>query len=213
MAAVGCGGQGENRATIEADSKAVLPNERLQDWVSYGDAVVVVRLISQTTSSTTPEEKAAGEGITSRKVVAEVVKVLWTRRAEEKVPDRLGLITFGSVVRGGQQTPIAGDSARLAIGSSYLMPIVNWPRPQPGWAPLYDGQIFAWSDGRVDPDAAQGSEIANGPSAAAQVAGKSGDQIAALLRATPPDPVAAANADLDAEARFDEVQRLRRNEE
>ncbi len=75
---------GNGRGAPERSGGAVQGSDRffsngLSDWVSFADAVVVVRVTREERVSPSPEETQRGEGYVNRVVTIDVEESVWTR--------------------------------------------------------------------------------------------------------------------------------------
>lgn len=212
MAVASCGSGGPAFRTVSGISS--LPNESLQDWVSYGDAVAVVQIASEDgESALTPEEEAAGEGLTVRHVTAEVRSIVWTAPnvGHDDPPPSFSIDAPGWIYADGSKHPyVMEDGNRLEVGDTYLMPIAEFDAG--GWKPIGFGVPLAGEQslrvvpGEQEATATEGRSIVD-PPAAVELSGLTVDAAADLIAATAPDPVAAQHVDLDPQARFREVTR------
>jgi hypothetical protein len=212
MAAAACGSSGDPEFRT-VSGLASLPNQSLEDWVSYGDAVAVVRIASEEgESSLSAEEQASGEGLTVRHVTAAVESIVWTAAGRTADPpstfsiDAPGWIYSDS----GKHPYVMEDGNRLEVGEKYLMPIGLFDAD--GWKPIGFGVRLTDDDLlRVDAadqrTAAEQGPAGVEPAATLELSGLTVDTAAAKIAATAPDPVAKQFADLDPQARFREVTR------
>lgn len=186
---------GERAAVVGAGSGRV-PYEKLSDWVSYADAVVVFRVVDEEVLPATAAETERGEGLIGRNVVVEVVDTLWQRPQGHRVPQSFTFATGGWVLKGDRQVPLLiEDAARLEPDASYLAPVALFP--DLGWSPIDATATLPFIDGAVRAPEAQGDVRAF-----AEVDRRSASEIRALLETARPYPAAAANAELDPDERF-----------
>lgn len=176
------------------------PAASFTDWVSYGDQVSVVTVVAE------DEVGAASDGYLARAVTLRVDETVWKRDGAPSADGTVRVITYGWSIREGERRPVtAWGSARLEVGGRYLAPLVRAPREGVEWTPLADEATLP-----LDGDVITTDGIVGGPSLHAKdLAGKSVDEVAAMLARTPPDPVAEKYAHLDPDERLQAVLRER----
>jgi hypothetical protein len=196
----GCGG-GETSPYRTLSGLDALPDHTLEDWVSYSDAVVVAEIVSEDgESELSPDELASGEGLTVRYVTARVGEVVWTQDdvQADAVPRGLSIDAPGWLYSEGNKTPyVMDDGIRLEVGESFLMPIAEFDSG--GWGPIGFGTpVRGEQVSGLDVEEPAGQV----ESASSELSGMDTAEVASELAATPPDPVAAENADLDPLGRY-----------
>ena len=199
---VGCGQDPGARHQVVSGLNS-LPSDSLTDWVSYSDAVAVVRIaVDSGESALTPEEESTGEGLTTRNVVAAVERVVWTRdpASRKHVPTRFPIVAPGWIYKNSSKVPyVMDDGNRLELGEIYLMPIALYD--DAGWGPVGFGLAMTPDQNRVAQPGQNSRSTAKGAASTA-LAGLDVAAIAAKLGSVTPDPVAAAHEDLDPIGRF-----------
>lgn len=211
--AAGCGGTrnggSEDTAprTVHVESLTAVPVRTTEDWVSYGDAVVVAHVIESVEVAPTDEEVETGGGMIDRMVTFAVEEVLWQREGGPEAPDTFTDGQLGWVFDETGRARIESDAmAWVESGKRYLMPLAVWADGE--WGSLTSIEL---TDGGVPAlDAPQRAEVAGEPDdvpegAVEMLAGGTLDGVAAELEATEPDPTAAANFHLDPIARSEAV--------
>lgn len=198
---------------VTAQATMRLPGTSLEDWVSYGDAVVIATATSERELPPSPDDEALGEGLIGREVGLSVDRVLWSRAGAPPPPPTLTLLAPGWVFDGTDRSEMELSGVdRMAPGRRYLIPIVRYP--DTGWGPLATVTPLDSSDRIVAGASVADADLAvptldgdDTPSVRALPAlrGRSPDAIAAVLADTPPDPTAAAYFHLDPMARWDAV--------
>lgn len=181
----------------------------MEDWVSYGDAVVVATATAASERSPSADELELGEGLIGVRAQLRVDRVLWARTGAPPAPASITLDVPGWVSDGDERTEMAVEGFdRVTVGASYLIPIVRYP--DTGWGALSSVTRLDDADDAVRRDAGGPAElpIADGPpreAALTSIAGHSVDDVAGALAATPPDPLAIEHFDLDPIARWNAV--------
>src|SRR5262245_20669383 len=142
----GCGGDPGTDAegsVVVASGLAAYPSESFDDWASYADAVVIVR-IDHERAEPADEDRRRGEGLIPRTVAATISEVVWTYPGGPEMPDGpFEFLTAGWILHDGQEHPMRyGGAARLEVGSSYLMPIFQ-DRATGDWAALSSTSAYA----------------------------------------------------------------------
>lgn len=199
--AAGCGsdpGLPDFAGSVECS----VPCETVTDWVSYADHVAYVDVVSE---RELPFEQLEGEpdgtGYLPRDVTAEVGDVLWTRDGAPSLPAELTWGAEGWAVEDGERVPVV-LGLRVEVGERYLAVLARFSGGgAPAWYPVAPDALFTVGDD----DVPEGT----GPDTPARsaLAGESPAEIAALLAATEPDPVAAEYFHLDPVARHEAVIR------
>lgn len=155
----------------------------LQDWVSFADAVVVVEVISEERVPPTSEEERRGEGYVSRVVTLAVQETAWSRPDGPVMPDAFDLVTFGWVLREGEEVPARSAGApRLEVGQAFLMPVLHLDGE--GWLVLSHQSIMGVDDsGALTP-----GDEEDVTDAVDALRDRSVDGVGELLTSTPPHP-------------------------
>ena len=190
----GCGTAGPDpvgvpsaRPRLEAASSAVrdqaFPTDTLQDWVTYADRVVAVRLVG--------EQRQDGH----RTVTWEPQRVVWSNpaRPDQDVP-ATGT-AFGGEGDGGEPRLVVGHTYLAVLTHTALGAGADLPRE---WVPMV---VLPFDDDLVgDGEAFRGwqgqEELLDA------VWGRTGAEVAVLLAATPVEPDARRYASEDATAKY-----------
>ncbi len=168
----------------------------LRDWVSFGDSVVLVTVVSERRVELTKEEAARGEGYVAREVTVAVEQVVWDGPLEAALPKQIAFFTAGSVVRDGREIPTRIHGApRLEVGQRALVPLLRVAGE--GWLPMSPASVLLIDD-------ETGRAVAE-PSTEAVTAlnGLQVNEIAGLLSSTPPFP------EVEKASQLDSVERMR----
>lgn len=158
----GCG-QGEDREDCEdpPNASSIFPSETLQDWKSYADHLVVLKVVSVVE----PERELPFARL-------RIERVLWSARKAPPPPTQLQWRAFPG--RYEQEEVLLSPIARVedpgAVGG----------RRQ--WHPLGYCSPLLLEGGRV--------AISDSDELRRQLAGQTPDQVATALTKEPPDPVA-----------------------
>ncbi len=218
LLATSCGGEPRPAAVAGNDQK-VLPSETLQDWVTYGDRLVVVEATAESASPISEGERESGEGYSSRQVSMKIITTHWSspetdRTRELETPTELTTANGGSVVKGKTRKPVRFDGETYAtVGQPYLAlltysSIALTVDPQtravtrfekPSWTigalvPLEDGLVAPADDPDGEDSPVRAKLAALTPEASGELLGK-----------TEPDPAASEYAALDPVARYQNV--------
>jgi hypothetical protein len=162
------------------------------------------------------EESTAehGEGLVNRTVDVSIVRTLWTRNGAVQPPATdTTLLVWGWMMKDRKLRPtVARGSVRVEIGHDYVAAWTRWPTTDGGteW-----GGIGPKGEAPFDTGIAGQGERLGGTensfhvSALETIDGKDADQIATILRAAKPDPLAVKYADLPPAERYQAVAKSR----
>ena len=201
----GCGNKLEGGlGPVSGEAQGVLPYGSLQDWVSYADAAVVVRVAGAKEIPPSKDITSTGEGLVLRDLTVEVEEVLWARPGAKPAPEEFTYSATGWALHEEKRREMdVGEPAE--VGKRYLIPIAHFVETptygKSGWMGLSSNTTYPIVDGRVRLD----EHNSEGLSDATAIGGKTTKQIAALLARTVPDPRAAEKAALDPVSRYQEV--------
>lgn len=187
---------GAGSQTVTGDSLDVVPSQTAVDWVTYGDHLVEMHLVSQDALPVSAEQLNAGEGLIDRKVTFAVDKTLWSRTGAPDLPATLTWVEPGWQFQGDGRQEFAFGPVRLDSGHEYLVAVTkfetNGATTPDTWGPLsYASTVMLYDGGRID--AATSDPVSQVTRA---VDGQPAEALAALLTATLPDPLAAPYMDL-----------------
>lgn len=214
-----CGADGESPASVAGNEQKVLPVETIEDWVTYGDRLVVVEATAERASPISEAEREQGEGYSVRQVSMKVISTYWsspeTKRTRElKTPTEFTAPNGGSLVKGKTRKPVRFDGETYAqVGQQYLALLTHSSIAlmvdpstrsvsefeKPSWRV---GALLPLKDGVVAPEDDSDGE---GPPAHSKLATLTPDASGELLSTTEPDPAAAQYTDLDPVARYQNV--------
>lgn len=196
----GCGSDtdgGSQASIIYGSGSGRVPDEELRDWVSYADAIAVVRVVDERRTGSDAEDRKNGEGLIGRDVVVEVDEVLWRRPTSQELPSTFSFGHTGWLFHGDEEVPMGVDgAARLTVGDTYLMPLVVWAQ-EGGWSLMTSTSSMEMIDERVT----LFEETDRRPSAVA-LSGHTASEVSAILQATRPQPEAEQNPQLTPEERY-----------
>lgn len=205
--------------TVAGNEQKALPVETLEDWVTYGDRLVVVEATSESASPISEEERNRGEGYSARQVTMQILSTHWSSSETERTrslttPQKVTTANGGSLVNGKTRKPVRFDGETYArVGQQYLA-LVTYSAialtvdpetravssfEEPSWTV---GALLPLENGRVAPV----EDTANGESPArAKLTTLTPEASGDLLDDTDPDLAAAKYAYLDPVARYQNV--------
>lgn len=197
--ATACGGS----PAVIASGQEALPARSAQDWVTYGDAALLVRVVAEHRGQRSSPEADAGEGTIARTIDLSVDSVLWQRPgADERMPESMTWTTLGWTFHGDNERRMKmANQPDLAKGHQYVVAVVfRSENPDgsdvPHWIPLASEGIIAADDGTLGngPDIVQKDAAAEGeePPFRDTLWRKDVSAVGGILRGTEPDPAAAA---------------------
>jgi hypothetical protein len=195
-------GPGKHSASAEpfvpltAEGLGLLPSGRLTDWATYGDHLVLAKLVAAKDLPASEDEIAAGEGYIPRQVSFDVLDVVWSRTDAPEAPRQFDLGVDGWVFDEHSKVPLRleGQPPLETVGSQYLVVLTRLEVSKftsvPGWTNLGADTILPVANRRIasfqkDRSSASISE------ALKDVEGESVDEVASVLRTTAIDPYAA----------------------
>lgn len=207
---IACAGNQHRDSSYSASAEDAYPHETLVDWVTYGDAAVVARVVREDPIPPSSDEIAAGEGLVMRQITVVVEETIWARSGAPTVPERFDFVAMGWGFRGDwrRSEPKVRDHS-FATGDRLVFPAA-WQGggAEGGWSPLHHEEILS-VDGGVVGEAVAGAE---GPAidAASRATTR---ELGARLTETKPDPLASRFGDLPPRERWRAVAAARRAQE
>ncbi|KZE90944.1 hypothetical protein [Microbacterium sp. TNHR37B] len=207
--------------TVFSEGLDALPSETLTDWVSYADAVVVVRVSTETSGKLTSDEEQAGEGLELRYVDLDILATLWTGPRGLTPDSQITVSPNAWVVSAGEKDRLLvfAEASRMEVGREYLVPLVHDDAFDPAWQALaitsvlpFDGGVVGQGEVLLDETGATvlPEELSN----AAQSLWRAGrEDVIRLLESPPPDATAKELSSLAPTDRFREVQKAAGPEE
>jgi hypothetical protein len=112
-------------AVVDGDDR--LPSTTAADWVTYADHVVVVTPQSETSSTPSEDERARGEGVTTRTLQLTVSQVVWSK-ADAQVPPP-AVFAWNAYGWTWHDSPdqrvklVDPEEPRMELGHTYVMAI------------------------------------------------------------------------------------------
>lgn len=183
-------------------SKA-LPDTTAQDWVTYGDHLVLVTVTEEFRPPPPEEDVKRGEGIRGRSVMLELDSdVLWSRptlgKSTPDLPKTLKTLAGAWVFHGDvERRLVGGGDPWMQVGYQYLAIFIfgrdgSTGDEPAGWAmfravPLVNGVV---------------TDVADRSPFHAAIVGKKPKEVAKILSETDVDPAAAKYMSEDARDRF-----------
>lgn len=188
-------GSGESLPPIGANASARWPHETLSDWVSYGDAIVIVEVIDEAETAPTPDELERGEGLVGRTLTAEVEAIVWQHPQAARPPNEFRFDSLPWALENGEKRPMAfAGAVRPEVGGRYLVVVADLAGE--GWIPLNPAALVEVVDGHVQ----------DAPADALPAVEALSDRDVSVIEAevwdANPDPVAEATRPGDADARW-----------
>lgn len=187
---LGCGGSHESSGAGGGGAGADrFPGQSMRDWVSYADHVAIYSVVAEREIPASPSDLENGGGLQGRIVTLRVERTLWSAPGAPDLPAEIEMRALGWVLQDGGRVPMTTDDApRVAVGERYLAPLVQVEAGTgaPEWWPLTVGSQLPLNDSRVTPP---GQRAWSSPMREA-LSGRSVDEIAGLVRAQSPDPIA-----------------------
>jgi hypothetical protein len=190
---------------LTSEGAQVVPNNTLQDLVTYGDLAVRFTVIAKSEIPLTAEEVKRGEGTATRQVTArQDGDPLWTRptRADAApLPAREWVISDGGwMVKGGKRIPMPHEGRPpLVVGQQYVAVRTLSSLGEGTAAEWFSLCSMALRDGKVQFDL-ENRELQ--PGSYLELDNLSVPAVADRLAATEVDPRAAPYLQLDASQRY-----------
>jgi hypothetical protein len=182
LVAAALAGCGDDPAPYGIMPDAKFPSETLNDWVSHGDQLSVIRIVSETPPKLPREWKNSG-GLLGRKVTVQIERTVWHRHGAPRRAGTFRMQAWGWMMENDQHadSPIhpifVHDAPRLKVGGRYLAVLM---RLRKRWTPLNDTAVMT-----LDGDTVTSKVDAGQPTApAASLRGKTVAEAGAVLRQT-----------------------------
>lgn len=192
FAVVACGGGGspEDSAAVRAsNASSVLPYGTLTDWVSYGQQVSVVTVLSEQEISPEAEVLERGEGYIGRSVELAIGETIWTAPGVARIEGTIEVRDWGWTLRDGERIPIM---PRMEPGKQYLAPLAE-----------IEGSLTPMNVIAIElVGGAVPAELPLEYTFAEGLHGATLDGLRAILADTAPDPVVEPYMHLDPVARY-----------
>lgn len=214
VVAMGASSCAEPTRVITGDAQEALPRATLQDWVTYGDKLVVVKTTGETADPLTEEERLRGEGFSARKVTYEIQTTTWARSgSNQSLPIKIEAANGGWIVRGDKRTEVQfSGQAKAEIGASYLALLTYsdiTAAVDPKTRKVTAGEGRAWTV--IDLLPLSGGKVTSAGDekqfpVRADLASLTPEESGARLGITDPDPVAEKYMNLDPVVRYQNVQ-------
>ena len=208
LAAVACssdrfGAQVAVGAHPDGIGLTAFPDATVEDWVTYGDFLLLVQVTSEERLPADEEEVKRGMGLIPRQVRLRTEQIVWRRPTLDDVVKAPGSMTMrigGWTVQGQEERPFVRRGQQpLEVGGSYVVVLQQ--------SDLGETGVLEWGALRVLPII--GSTVRppqpDSPFQAPQVVGLSIEDLGRTLAATEIDPVAKPYMHLEA---WDRRQRV-----
>jgi hypothetical protein len=206
MTCYACSAQTGTRTVVVAEGAKAVPDSTLQDWVTYGDHLVELRVVAESREPAPKEEIDRGEGLIGRRVTLELGSPKWTRPTftrAAKLPATLTVDSGGWVFHGTEETRLrVSGEPWMEVGQTYLGAVAYGAiGDKPSWFILSSALL---ANGTVQLE--KGDQPTQALSA---LAGKTTTEIAQLLTATRADPAARKYMTEDPVKRWNDLARDR----
>lgn len=207
--------------TVVSEGLDALPSETLTDWVSYADAVAVVRVSKESRGELTSDEEQAGEGLELRYVDLELVDTLWTGPRGLAPDAQITVSPNAWVVSAGEKDRLLvfAAASRMEVGREYLVPLVHDDAFDPAWQALsitsvlpFDGAVVGQGEVLLDETGATVSQKELSQ-AVQSLWGLGREDVIRLLESTSPDATARELSSLAPTDRLREVHKAAGPEE
>ena len=179
-----CHGSAAEPQTMPFSASMIIPNESLQDWVTYADQISVVTVLDEREVTPAPGVLERGEGYLGRRVTLRIDQTVWVAPGAQASQGEISMVTLGWALTEGRKIPFEGY---LKVGETYLLPTA---RIDGRVTDISSGSSFRVVDGRVD-------ALKSGRGWMQSKNGTSVVDVQVQLAATPPDPRAAQFAHLE----------------
>ncbi len=199
-------------APVRLHGSEMLPAESAQDWVTYGDHLVVFTVEAESRGPFVPDEEGSRKGTVERLLDTKTLDIAWSRPGAREFDSNLELSWGGWFIDGNDEREFLYDPAvRLLVGGTYvgMMTYIEIPDEKPFWAFLSTSALVPAEGGQVgngnDELITNGRPFEPGDSGfeVLDVAwGGTIIELAALLESTDPDPAAVPYMDIPAVERF-----------
>lgn len=190
---------------IAMGGSAAVPFASLVDWVSYGDAVVIITPQSEREYQPAEDEVARGEGLVPRAVTVRVDDIIWSHESAEPVPDRFEYLALPWILEKGERyRGRTEDALWPEVGQTYLASITYWGDKE-GWGVVNPAALTPVEQGRVvvpDDDILPIAVLES-------LDGLSAQNASALLTSVRPDPAAESRRNLLPRERYAAVLEAR----
>jgi hypothetical protein len=160
---------------------SAFPSETLNDWVTHGDQLSVIRILDETPPKLPREWKNSG-GLIGRKVTVRIERTVWHRPHAPRRTGTFRMQAWGWMMENDQHADsaihplIVRNAPRLKAGGRYLAVLMHLDG---GWTPLNDDAVMT-----LEGDTVTSKVDAGEPTApAAALRGKSVAEAAAIVRA------------------------------
>jgi hypothetical protein len=126
-----------------------------EDWVTFADYLVTVRVDAERRLPKEPGEAEVGEGMQVREVDVTMTSVLWRRpTARDVSPQTASWASGGWVFSRENERPVRlAGAAWLIVGKTYLMPTTHEKLTRFGvrwrWIPMSSTSMFPFDDGVI----------------------------------------------------------------
>lgn len=193
----GCGYGG----SVASGGCEAFPADTAQDWVTYGDYLVELEVVSEETLPPDENELFEGEGLFRRQFTLTTEKVWWARPGvKHRAPTRHQQVSGGWQFKNGdlKHRHRLKDPDQLEVGQHHLIIFTHDAElAAEGSSEWWGFGRLSIKSGRLDPVQLGGDRPID-----AQLSGRTPAEAAALLKRTGPDPDVVPYLDEDARDRY-----------
>lgn len=137
---------------VTAQSEQLIPHDKLTDWRSFSDHLVVVTVTDERKLAPSAEEIAAGEGLIPRVIDLKIDSIIWSRPGAPDAPTSITINFDGWEFKGDKLVPLRSrGEPMLSVGKKYVTPIVKLAgydsSANNGWSPLAPDAIIPYRSG------------------------------------------------------------------
>jgi hypothetical protein len=215
----GCGGSDEGTAStpvsslasvsFAAASDSLYPYATLSDWVSYADQVSIVVVVDEGQEPVPAEIEVRGVGSVGREVAFLIEETIWSRPGAPSIEGKVSYWGLGYAMHDGELVPYRGADP-IEVGERFLVPLlaIGGEGSLRGWGPLSPAAAHPVREGGLVVAPGDGTAPPNSEASGALV-GLTVAEVADVLAATKPDPLAVEFAALPPYDRVLAVEKAR----
>jgi hypothetical protein len=190
-----------------ANMDPAVPIDTAQDWVTYADHLVEVRVVSEADAQKDADDGEPDTGYEARTVDVQLDQVLWSRPDAPQVPANMTWEAAGWTYDGDdREKSYWWGFPRIEVGHTYVVPIAYWRTGQLSadshWGPFTESGILPYDDGVLGDGEQTPCAEPDWAPVAKRVIGETSDALAAILNDARPDPRAVPYMGLGQRQRY-----------